>query len=116
MSVDETLMCSFQILKPAERKIKFMASNKMWNDEALSSSRGSEVSCGSRTILPHAYVLAHKLLDNIVDTREIYSGTNWFSATLVSQLHDYLNTTDKTLVVYHMELEYILEYRFRFSI
>ncbi|GJN31005.1 hypothetical protein PR202_gb19359 [Eleusine coracana subsp. coracana] len=29
MSVDETLMCSFQILKPAERKNKFMASNKM---------------------------------------------------------------------------------------
>ena len=29
MSVDETLMCSFQILKPAERKTKFMASNKM---------------------------------------------------------------------------------------
>uniref|UniRef100_A0A0E0GKE6 Serine/threonine-protein phosphatase n=1 Tax=Oryza nivara TaxID=4536 RepID=A0A0E0GKE6_ORYNI len=29
MSVDETLMCSFQILKPAERKGKFMASNKM---------------------------------------------------------------------------------------
>jgi len=29
MSVDETLMCSFQILKPAERKNKFMGSNKM---------------------------------------------------------------------------------------
>uniref|UniRef100_A0A0E0NSY9 Serine/threonine-protein phosphatase n=1 Tax=Oryza rufipogon TaxID=4529 RepID=A0A0E0NSY9_ORYRU len=29
MSVDETLMCSFQILKPAERKGKFMASNKI---------------------------------------------------------------------------------------
>jgi serine/threonine-protein phosphatase PP1 catalytic subunit len=29
MSVDQTLMCSFQILKPAERKSKFMASTKM---------------------------------------------------------------------------------------
>ncbi|CAN1257317.1 Serine/threonine-protein phosphatase PP1 isozyme 4 [Linum perenne] len=29
MSVDENLMCSFQILKPAEKKAKFMMSNKM---------------------------------------------------------------------------------------
>ncbi|KAL0382053.1 UNVERIFIED_CONTAM: Serine/threonine-protein phosphatase PP1 isozyme 3 [Sesamum calycinum] len=29
MSVDENLMCSFQILKPAERKNKFMMSTKM---------------------------------------------------------------------------------------
>lgn len=29
MSVDETLMCSFQILKPAERKSKFMMSTKI---------------------------------------------------------------------------------------
>jgi len=30
MSVDENLMCSFQILKPAEKKTKFVMSNKMW--------------------------------------------------------------------------------------
>lgn len=30
MSVDETLMCSFQILKPAEKKTKFMMSTKIW--------------------------------------------------------------------------------------
>lgn len=29
MSVDENLMCSFQILKPAEKKSKFMMSTKM---------------------------------------------------------------------------------------
>jgi serine/threonine-protein phosphatase PP1 catalytic subunit len=29
MSVDENLMCSFQILKPAEKKTKFMMSTKM---------------------------------------------------------------------------------------
>ncbi|OIW02700.1 hypothetical protein TanjilG_29476 [Lupinus angustifolius] len=29
MSVDENLMCSFQILKPAEKKAKFVMSNKM---------------------------------------------------------------------------------------
>lgn len=29
MSVDENLMCSFQILKPAEKKTKFMMSTKI---------------------------------------------------------------------------------------
>ena len=29
MIVDENLMCSFQILKPAEKKTKFMMSTKM---------------------------------------------------------------------------------------
>lgn len=29
MSVDENLMCSFQILKPAEKKNKFLMSTKM---------------------------------------------------------------------------------------
>ncbi len=29
MIVDEELMCSFQILKPAEKKAKFMMSNKI---------------------------------------------------------------------------------------
>lgn len=29
MTVDENLMCSFQILKPAEKKAKYMMPNKM---------------------------------------------------------------------------------------
>ena len=29
MSVDENLLCSFQILKPTEKKAKFMMPNKM---------------------------------------------------------------------------------------
>ena len=29
MSIDEELVCSFQILKPAEKKVKFMVSTKM---------------------------------------------------------------------------------------
>lgn len=31
MSVDETLMCSFQILKPAEKKPKYVTANKIWH-------------------------------------------------------------------------------------
>lgn len=39
------------------------------------------------------FILAHMLLVNIVDTKEFYSGTNWFSAFLQHSHHSYMITS-----------------------
>ena len=42
MSVDESLMCSFQILKPSEKKAKYQYTGLMQKQNVPSASTGNE--------------------------------------------------------------------------
>lgn len=42
MSVDETLMCSFQILKPADKKLKFNLGSNVFRNAATANPGNSQ--------------------------------------------------------------------------
>jgi hypothetical protein len=116
MSVDETLMCSFQILKPAERKTKFTASNKMWNYKLFPLPEATEVSYPSYVILPYSVSIGAMVWSNsctqvTVETR-FYSVTDWFSVIPVT-VSLFTSDTSKILVVHHLGLELRKAFEYR---